>query len=178
MSPEAVEPDPWRERGLRDAALAGDRRAWELLFDAGYAPLEAFVNWRCGGRRDWSDDALQQTWLVAVRRLSNFDPGRASFATWLRGIAANVVRELLRRHRRDLTGDVPDSASEPKSRCAERVALTLAEMPEQYEAVLRAKYLDGFTVAEIAGQNGRSEKAVESLLSRARSAFREAYESP
>ena len=45
-----------------------------------------------------------------------------------------------------------------------------------YEAVLRAKYLDRQTVEEIAAARGETMKAVESLLSRARQAFREAYE--
>jgi RNA polymerase sigma-70 factor (ECF subfamily) len=51
----------------------------------------------------------------------------------------------------------------------------LVALPDHYESVLRAKYLDGRSVAEIALQRGESEKAVESLLTRARAAFREAY---
>ncbi len=58
---------------------------------------------------------------------------------------------------------------------AEQVAMALAELPEHYEAVLRAKYLDGLDVASIALRQGASAKAVESLLSRAREAFRAAY---
>jgi RNA polymerase sigma-70 factor (ECF subfamily) len=58
---------------------------------------------------------------------------------------------------------------------AERVAAALAELPERYEAVLRMKYLDRSSVGEIAAQTGETEKAVESLLGRARAAFREAY---
>jgi DNA-directed RNA polymerase specialized sigma24 family protein len=48
-------------------------------------------------------------------------------------------------------------------------------MPERSERVLRMKYLDGMTVAEIAAACGESEKAIESLLGRARAGFREAY---
>jgi RNA polymerase sigma-70 factor (ECF subfamily) len=59
---------------------------------------------------------------------------------------------------------------------AERVAVALAALPEHYEALLRAKYLDQMTVAQIADMRGESGKAVESLLTRARQAFREAYE--
>jgi RNA polymerase sigma-70 factor (ECF subfamily) len=55
------------------------------------------------------------------------------------------------------------------------VAQAFAELPPHYEAVLRAKYLDGLSVHAIAEQRGDSPKAVESLLTRARQAFREAY---
>jgi RNA polymerase sigma-70 factor (ECF subfamily) len=56
------------------------------------------------------------------------------------------------------------------------VAVALAALPDHYESVLRAKYLDRLTVEAIALQRGDSQKAIESLLSRARQAFREAYE--
>ena len=56
------------------------------------------------------------------------------------------------------------------------MAAALAALPDHYEAVLRAKYLDRQTVEAIASARGDSPKAVESLLSRARQAFREAYE--
>ena len=57
------------------------------------------------------------------------------------------------------------------------MAEALAALPDHYEAVLRAKYLDRQTVDEIAAGRGESAKAVESLLGRARQAFREAYDS-
>ena len=41
----------WRERGLRDAVLAGDERAWRSWYDEAYAGLFAYVHWRCGGLR-------------------------------------------------------------------------------------------------------------------------------
>jgi RNA polymerase sigma-70 factor (ECF subfamily) len=55
------------------------------------------------------------------------------------------------------------------------VTAALATLPDRYEAVLRMKYLDRMSVADMAAANGETEKAVESLLSRARAAFREAY---
>src|SRR5207302_958206 len=67
-----------------------------------------------------------------------------------------------------------DAALEQREQ-AERIARALADLPERYEAVLRAKYLDGRSVAEIAAAWDETPKAVESLLTRAREAFREAY---
>jgi RNA polymerase sigma-70 factor (ECF subfamily) len=68
-----------------------------------------------------------------------------------------------------------DDAQGVRREEAEQVARVLAELPEHYEAVLRAKYLDGASMADIAHERGESVKAVESLLSRAREAFRQAY---
>jgi DNA-directed RNA polymerase specialized sigma24 family protein len=41
--------------------------------------------------------------------------------------------------------------------------------------VLRAKYVDQKSVAEIAREQGENSKAIESLLTRARCAFRDAF---
>ena len=168
----------WRERGLLDAVLAGDERAWRAWYGESFPGLYAYALWRCGGLRQHADEVVQETWLAAVRRLRSFDPARGSFAGWLRAIAANVLRNHFRRERRRAAGHpaAHDAGAEEERReRAERVAAALAALPERYEAVLRAKYLEGQAVAAIAAATGDTPKAVESLLSRARQAFRDAY---
>lgn len=172
----------WRERGLRDAVAAGDTAAWRAWYEAEYAPLERYVLWRCGGARELADDVVQDTWLTAVRRVRRFDPAAGSFHAWLCGIAANVLRNRLRSRRRrggrqePLDGDLgkEDRAVADRER-AGRVAAALATLPDRYEAALRMKYLDRMSMAEMAAAWGQTEKAIESLLTRARAAFREAY---
>jgi RNA polymerase sigma-70 factor, ECF subfamily len=176
--------DTWRERALRDAVLAGDAESWRQWFDAHFERLASYIHWRCGGLRDLTDDVLQETWLVAVRRLSSFDPARGAFFDWLCGIASNAARSAIRTRVRQKArvrslvpgDDKPAADTAEASEKAECVAAALAALPDHYEAVLRAKYLDRLTVDEIAIARGESPKAVESLLSRARQAFREEYE--
>jgi RNA polymerase sigma-70 factor, ECF subfamily len=170
----AADESAWRERGLLSAVLAGDERAWQTWYDQSFDRLYAFVLWRCGGLRDLADDVVGDTWLTAVRRIRTFDPDRGPFSQWLRGIAANVLRNHVRRV--VPTPLVGEPAAKPDGReAAERTAAALAALPERYEAALRAKYLDRLSVAEMAAACGESRKAVESLLTRARQAFREAY---
>lgn len=172
----------WRERGLWSAVLAGDERAWRTWYEASFDELHAYVSWRCAGLRDLADEVVQETWLTAVRRIGGFDPERGSFVAWLCGFAANILRNQLRRRARDhrrnqsLNGEllVPDAAKEENEQ-AERIASALAALPERYEAALRAKYLDQHSVAQIAEDWQETPKAIESLLTRARLAFREAY---
>lgn len=175
-----------RERALRSAVLAGDERAWQEWYHESFQGLYAYVAWRCAGLRDLTDEVVQDTWLVAVRRIRRFDPEAGSFKAWLRGIAANVLRNHLRRRRRaanhtlPLSGPypAPDSAAQAiaERERAERIARALAGLPERYETVLRAKYLDQQTVAQIAAAQGETPKTIESLLTRARQAFREVYQ--
>lgn len=167
-----------RESALRAAVLAGDVQAWQALYAGACAALYAYALWRCGGRADAADDVVQETWLIAVRRIKQFAPDRAAFSDWLRGIAANIVRNLLRMRRRRappavLNGDVAHPGCD--SDMAERIAEALAALPDHYEFVLRAKYVDRLTVAEIATLQSESVKAIESLLGRARQAFRKEF---
>ncbi len=176
--------DVWRERAIRGAVLGGDAAAWRAWYDEHYSRLAGYVARRCGSIPDLTDDVLQETWLTAVRRLRSFDPAKGPFAAWLCGIASKAARNAIRGRRRQrsrvqpmqegLTVAGTDPAAIDR---AERVAEALAALPEHYEAVLRAKYLDRMSVEEIAAARSDTPKAVESLLSRARQAFREAYES-
>jgi RNA polymerase sigma-70 factor (ECF subfamily) len=170
----------WRERGLREAVLAGDELAWRRWYDESCEPLYAYLLWRSGGLRDCADELAQEVWMLAVRKLPSFDPVKGSFLSWLRGLGAGLARNHFRRESRRRAAPLPESLAADdggpgRREEAESVAVALAALPERYESVLRAKYLDGASVAEIAAVRGESAKAVESLLTRAREAFRTAY---
>ena len=170
-----------QEERLRGAVLAGDQAAWRALYDGAFTPLWSYVLWRCGGMRDVAEEITQETWLVAVRRIGDFDPEQGRFLTWMRGIAANHLCNHFRTIRRhpetqaDFAEPSRDDPGEQREQ-AELIAAALAELPERSEAVLRAKYLDLMSVEQIAGDWDETPKSIESLLTRARQAFRTAYE--
>jgi RNA polymerase sigma-70 factor (ECF subfamily) len=170
-----------REELLRRAVLSGDERAWQTWYHETFDRLYAYVLWRLGGQRARADDIVQETYLTAVRHVRRFNPRQGSFLDWLRGLAANIVRHSLRQQQRRLKREQAagrNVAVEPDSCDCERqeeVAAILGGLPERQEAVLRAKYLDGLSVAEIAAAWNQSPKTIESLLSRARDAFRQSY---
>jgi len=177
----SVPPNP--EPALRLAALAGDAGAWQSLYDSAFEAVAGYVRWRCGGLVDLNDDGIQQTWLTAARKLRAFDSTRGDFAGWVCGIAANVCRNLVRtrlraakRVRPLVTVPEPAMPESSPDHDPEAVARALAELPERYELALRLKYLEGLSVAEMAARMGEPGKAVESLLTRARQAFRQSYE--
>lgn len=166
-----------REAALRAAVLAGDERAWRTFFEECYEPVLNYARWRSGARRELAEDLAAETWLVAVRRIADFDPAQGRFLDWLRGITANLLRNqrragLVRPPTVSLATEPSDQLAFDDRAESEIVAAALARLPERYEAVLRAKYLDRETVASIAAAWNTSEKSIESLLARARAAFR------
>lgn len=181
-----------REQLLHAAAMAGDERAWQALYDGAFDGVYRYVEWRFAGRRSAVDEVVQETWLTAVRLLDRFEPRRGSFLQWLRGIASNALRNHFRRdalrrkafrpldeaQHAGAGGNGAARGQDIQADQSERIAAALAALPEHYEEVLRAKYVDAMSVNDIATQRGQSPKAVESLLTRAREAFRAAYERP
>ena len=152
------------------------------MYDASFAGLDAYVIWRCAGLRDVADDAVQETWLTAVRRIGDFDPNRGRFLAWLRGIAINVLRGRFRRRTTlALIGDnhpAPVNTAYEDREQAEKIAAALVSICSRtMKQSCAAKYLDGVSVATIAADTANTPAAVESLLTRAREAFRAAYAS-
>jgi RNA polymerase sigma-70 factor (ECF subfamily) len=68
--------------------------------------------------------------------------------------------------------DEPESAAR-RSELIACVQMALDQLPTRYAAALELKYLEGFSSKEIANQLGIGDEAVQSLLARARRAFRE-----
>jgi RNA polymerase sigma-70 factor (ECF subfamily) len=87
----------------------------------------------------------------------------------------------------DLTDDIPairsaiESLSDSgdnvvrRNEIARIVRLVLDRLPARYGDALEWKYIDGLSVVEIAERLGVAPKAAESVLTRARTAFRDAF---
>jgi len=183
---------PWRKR-----ALAGDPEAVRLLADEALGPLYSFVLYRVGGDRHLCEEVVQETLLVAIRRLESYDPERGGnrVHAWLTGLARNEIRRLRRPAQQTVSLDVlwermdkelldvyAKLENEPIADAAlareetrTMVNATMSQLPPQYRAALEAKYLSGLSVREIARSLALSEKAVESQLVRARKAFRATF---
>jgi RNA polymerase sigma-70 factor (ECF subfamily) len=121
-----------------------------------------------------------------VRGFESYDPSRGSPEEWIFGIARNNIRIEARKRasRPAVNGDInrylelidskllPNEVLERKETSViVRSALSRLESKEQ--TALRAKYIEGLPASDIAQRMGITEKAVHSLLYRARISFRQ-----
>jgi RNA polymerase sigma-70 factor (ECF subfamily) len=92
-----TQPTPDTSASLLDEARASDSAAWDRLVKL-YAPLLDAWLAAAGLQPVDRDDLTQRVLAVLLRRLPDFEHnGRAgAFRAWLRGIAANVLREFWR----------------------------------------------------------------------------------
>ena len=182
----------WRRR-----ALAADPAAIEALTDAATGPLYRFCLYRLARNRHLCEEVVQDTLVFAIRNLRDYDPTRSSnnIFPWLIGIARNQIhkalslkenavslealwdamdRQLLTVYAR-LDSQPFDDELLQRQETVEMVNMTMSQLPAHYRQALEAKYVQRRSVREIASAGKTSEKAVESLLTRARAAFRATF---
>ena len=179
-------------RGLRD----GEPEAWQTLYETYAGRVWEWAARLMGPRSGDVADVVQETFLAAARSARKYDATRGSLWLWLCGIARNHVALYFRKRKRherlpdaddgqpkgneqvirwlDGHQEAPEEALAAKELAAS-VRAVLGELPADYGALLAAKYCDGASIEEIAGQHGCSPTAVRSKLARARRAFRRAF---
>ncbi len=173
-------PDNFEERALAEAARRGDENAWRVLFDRHADAAYRYAYVRSARRRDRAEEAVQEAWMIAVRKLGTFDSTRGTFGAWMQGILEHVLANQRRKWARRDNTEAPLEAAlnHPQHGTVpgdERLALAFTEIPVEYQDAIHAKYVQGFSMIEIAERWKRTPKAIESLLGRARAALREAY---
>lgn len=176
------------EQLLVGAILRRDRKAM-AEFVSNYADaVYAYVGHRLAPRIERVDDLVHDVFLAALANLEGFR-GVASLRAWLLGIARHKVEDYYRRQLRE-PEPLPESgdAFEPsdsaplideridRARAAARAQQVLQRMPETYSAALLWRYWENRSVREIAEATGKTEKAIERLLARARARFRELWD--
>lgn len=152
------------------AAQRGDQASFDELARRVDGPLRAFLRQRVADAAD-ADDLAQETLIRAYEKLDLYDPQRP-FTTWLYTIGKRLAvnrRDADRRRERLAvaaggSGEVRTVAHEPAD-LWQRARRVLPD--EQYRA-LWLRYVQGFSIAEIAGELGRSSVSTRVLLHRAR----------
>lgn len=172
--------------------LAGDEEEFEAFVEDFYPRLYRFAWPRVGRDPQAAEDVVQSTFEKVIPKLSRYR-GEAALFTWLcsfcrfeiatwwraRGRAgvqmaedAPAVRASLESLAATIEG--PDDELQRKE-LARLVRVVLDALPVHYGNALEWKYLHGHTVVEIARRLRMTEKAAESLLTRSRAAFRDAF---
>jgi RNA polymerase sigma-70 factor (ECF subfamily) len=166
-------------------SIMADQAAFRVWYELALPRVYRYLLARCGGDADLAEELTQQTFVDGVRHRASFD-GRSDAVTWLCGIGRHKLVDHYRTSRRDSERQLrivsewsagqSQAWSQPELRSG--VETALAKLPGEQRMVMILRYLDQMPVREIASTIGRSEKATESLLSRARDAFRRAYGVP
>jgi RNA polymerase sigma-70 factor (ECF subfamily) len=174
--------------------LDGDELAFDAFFDAVYPALYRFALARLDADPEAAADVAQAAICKAIAKLHTYR-GEAALLTWTCVFCRHEIYAHAKRHAQHVT--VPLGEDDPEIRAAldslrlatvedpnaslDRVRLgafvqrVLDHLPSHYADALEWKYIDEVPVQEIATRLGLGPKAAESLLTRARAAFRDAF---
>jgi RNA polymerase sigma-70 factor (ECF subfamily) len=171
--PDEIAEAPVTESHLLRAGQAGDRAALEQLLVPYERPLYALCRGILGHADD-AEDAVQETFLRALRALSGFR-GDSAVRSWLYRIAVNVCLDRKRSHQPTESWDEDLTPVSSHSRSPESIALNRLRVMEalnsllpRQRAVLLLKELEGWSVAEISAAMKCNEKKVYNELYKAR----------
>jgi RNA polymerase sigma-70 factor (ECF subfamily) len=172
---------------ISDAAVIatslGDPERFAEIFDRHFAEIDRYLARRVGA--SLADELAAETFVIAFRSRSRYDPAAHDARPWLFGIAANLVRRHWRTERRRLrayarTGvdPVSDGLDEVERRvdalaAGPALAGALAALsPGEREVLLLSAWAD-LSYEEISRALGVPVGTVRSRLSRARAHLRE-----
>jgi RNA polymerase sigma-70 factor (ECF subfamily) len=182
------------DRALAARMVRGEESAFEEFFAAYFPPLFRFAVSRLRDQTA-AEEVVQATLCRGVSKLHTYR-GEAALFTWLCTLCRHEISAWCERQDRrpvevDLVEELPEVRAALESLAAEGLAApeaelrrgelrrfvqaTLDALPGRYADALEWKYIEGMTVAEVAERLGVGLKAAESLLTRARKAFRDGF---
>jgi RNA polymerase sigma-70 factor, ECF subfamily len=174
--------------------LAGEEPAFESFFERYFPGLYRFALSHLRYDADAAEEVAQAALAKAITKLSTYR-GEAALFSWLCTFCRHEISAYCKRRGRiqpvALVEDNPEvraaldllaqGVRDPeellqRKQLAHLVQTTLDHLPRRYGDALEWKYVHGLSVVEIAERLGVGVKAAESVLTRAREAFREGWE--
>jgi RNA polymerase sigma-70 factor (ECF subfamily) len=173
------------EAALARSAQAGDQAAFATLVRR-YSGAIFNQAYRMLDDAHEAEDAVQEVFLRAYRRLDSYDPERR-LVTWLLSIGSNYCIDRLRRRRGawlDLddaaawlpSGEPGPEASALRDERRAAVQRALQRLPDTYRGVTVLRYWHDLSYTEIAEALDLTEATVKTRLHRARKLMAEALE--
>jgi RNA polymerase sigma-70 factor, ECF subfamily len=174
--------------------LSGSEAAFTEFFEGHFPRLYRFALVRLNRDADAAEEVVQTVLCRAISKLESYR-GEAMLFTWLCTFCRHEISAWHREKSRFLPDALPEDSPDVRAalesladgiergpegelhrkELARLVQVVLDSLPRSYGDALEWKYLQGESVKQIATRLNLSVKAAESLLTRAREAFREGF---
>ncbi|OGG15698.1 hypothetical protein A3D77_01570 [Candidatus Gottesmanbacteria bacterium RIFCSPHIGHO2_02_FULL_39_11] len=182
-----MKPGRCEEKELVENILKGEESSLRKFYDTYYRPILSFIRKRINSEND-VEEVLQDTLLGALDSFRDFS-FRCSIFTFLCSIASHKVIDYYRRKKiknivfskipdvEEILGTLlgPEEILDHEM-LKSKIKKTLLSLSPMYQKIIDLKYIQGYTVSEIAEKLSLSFKSCESHLFRARKAFVVAFE--
>ena len=185
----------FQDQRLVKRLLAHDREAFHEFFNGYFPRLHRFARARLSDDLDATREIVHVTLSKAIQKLHTYR-GEAALFTWMCTICRRELHDHFKRLAKDrqyivFTEDSPDlqaavdsleapAAGQPEDNyrrleMSRLIQVALDRLPTNYGNALEWKYVYGYSMQEIAGELGIGTQAANSLVARAKRAFRDVY---
>jgi len=174
------------EKELIAGILKNNKKSINRLYKIYQPRLLNFILRKVNNKKD-AEEILQDTFISSLDSLPLFSH-RSSLYTWICSIARHEIAHSYRWKklktiifsRLPFLKKIVDQALGPdlalqEKEAKQKIYRTFKNLSEGYSQILRLKYIEGLSMAQISQKLDKSVKAVESKLFRASLAFQQQY---
>lgn len=165
------------EEELLAAAMQYSEAALGELYDRYEAKIYSYI-YRRTGDQVLSEDMTAQVFLKMLESIRDRKAWHSSFSGWLYRIAHNLVIDHYRRRDRHSSIDLEDAPTvaadieDPVETAemnidAERLRAAIRRLTDEQAEVVSLRFLEGYSIAEVAEMTNRTEGAIKALQYRA-----------
>jgi RNA polymerase sigma-70 factor (ECF subfamily) len=165
------------ESELLDLAFEYDEAALGEVYDRYESRIYTYI-YRRTGDEELAEDLTAQVFVKMLQAIRDRKAWHSSFSGWLYRIAHNLVIDFYRQRDRqpnvglDETPDIVADHDNPvatveQQLTAERVRWALRRLTEEQAEVLSLRFLEGFSINEVAIMMNKTDGAIKALQYRA-----------
>jgi RNA polymerase sigma-70 factor, ECF subfamily len=168
------------------AALLGSEEGWINIYTILWGPAVEFVRRKIRVPRELAEEITQEAFIVALRKLDNWDPDRGRFVTWFFVITNARCLDHKRKNPRvyqpyseEQHFDPPSPSAQASMEAVEYWQLLegpLKQLTVRARDILFLKAVSGFKSHEIAAMMDTTPGAIRTSLSESRKRLRRALE--
>jgi RNA polymerase sigma-70 factor (ECF subfamily) len=162
-----------------------NKENFKEIYETNFNYVYSFVFLRLAANKEATEDIVQETFISAMKGLISYR-GTSSHKTWLCGIAKNKILNYYRNNIRregfayseelDYVEDKQDIELMVINLETRKVILeTLNNLKSIYRYVLILKYIDDYSVNDIAKCLSKTPKSIDGLLQRAKGSFKKEF---
>ena len=170
------------EEVLLAAAMQYDEAALGELYDRYEAKIFNYI-YRRTGDEALAEDFTAQVFLRMLESIRDQKAWHSSFSGWLYRIAHNLVIDHYRRKGRQGTVDIDEAAptaseehdpgvTVEQTLDAERLRAAIRRLTDEQAEVVSLRFLEGYSISEVAAMMNRTEGAIKALQYRAVASLR------
>ncbi|MCC5955770.1 MAG: sigma-70 family RNA polymerase sigma factor [Natronohydrobacter sp.] len=156
---------------LRQIAETQDTEAFTLLFQHFAPRVKAFLM-KSGADQAMAEEVAQEVMVTVWNKATQFDPARASVATWIFTIARNRRIDMLRRDRRPEPEELfwgPEEEPDQLQVLAlqqesDQLIAAIADLPEKQRIMIERAYFSDLSHSEIAEETGLPLGTIKSRI--------------